>query len=264
MDGIAGRLRPVTDVSPAAWLEEEVAETRPLVGALLPSRFAACARVLHPAESPEGEPVRWREVADWAGGVVHPRVQFTALASLRRGTRDDPAPWDEPPVRGDLPAPLLSALCEVLARHTSQAHDCLFCLWEGWGWIQGPPAAAVLQAGKGAAPGDPPEPAGFPREVLDGPRVRLPFRDYLLLRGPLEDATRIGDRGPGWFFPQSPNLFWPADRAWCVATDIDLDSTYVAGSAALIAELLDDPRLETVRADFHDPIGETGDDVNAR
>jgi hypothetical protein len=47
---------------------------------------------------------------------------------------------------------------------------------------------------------------------------------------------------------QSANLWWPADRAWCVVTDIDLMSTYVGGSHACIGEVLDTPGLEAVAA----------------
>jgi hypothetical protein len=42
----------------------------------------------------------------------------------------------------------------------------------------------------------------------------------------------------------SPNLWWPDDRAWCVATEIDLAWTYVGGPAALISDVLANPRLE--------------------
>ena len=44
---------------------------------------------------------------------------------------------------------------------------------------------------------------------------------------------------------QTPNLWWPADHSWCVASEIDLPWTYVAGSSELIGCLLDDDRLET-------------------
>ena len=42
----------------------------------------------------------------------------------------------------------------------------------------------------------------------------------------------------------SPNLWWPDDRAWCVATEIDLAWTYVGGPAALISDALANPGLE--------------------
>ena len=55
---------------------------------------------------------------------------------------------------------------------------------------------------------------------------------------------------------QSPNIWWPDDRAWCVATEIDLQSTYVGGPVACIRAILDNPNLEAYpvnpedRADF--------------
>jgi hypothetical protein len=67
---------------------------------------------------------------------------------------------------------------------------------------------------------------------------------------------------PNEFEPQSPSLFWPEDRAWCVATEIDLDSTYVGGSPQLIEALLNDPRFEAWPAQLEDPIDSGGDDVN--
>jgi hypothetical protein len=89
--------------------------------------------------------------------------------------------------------------------------------------------------------------------------VELPRRTYLLLEGPLDAA---GELRVAPTTPQSPSLFWPDDRAWCVATDVDLDSTYLGGSAALVADLLADERLEVFGVDVTDPVRATSDDVN--
>ena len=48
------------------------------------------------------------------------------------------------------------------------------------------------------------------------------------------------------FAHQSANLWWPADRAWCVATEIDFAWTYVGGTRAVVDALLADPRLDAV------------------
>jgi len=45
---------------------------------------------------------------------------------------------------------------------------------------------------------------------------------------------------------RSPSNFWPADQSWFVYTDWDLQGTKVSGSAALIAALVEDLRLETI------------------
>jgi hypothetical protein len=67
----------------------------------------------------------------------------------------------------------------------------------------------------------------------------------VLVRGTVTDAVRNLAPEP---HEQSANLWWPADQAWCVVTDIDLMSSYVGGSAACIAELMATPGLEVVPA----------------
>jgi hypothetical protein len=95
------------------------------------------------------------------------------------------------------------------------------------------------------------------------PCVHLPQRDYLLLEGPLEAATELGWNMPGGgFVPQSPNLFWPDDHAWCAASEIDLFCTLVAGSNTLAERLLADPRLEAWRVFPDDPVTADSDDKN--
>jgi len=61
---------------------------------------------------------------------------------------------------------------------------------------------------------------------------------------------------------QSSHLWWPADRAWCVATDIDQMSTYVAGTAECVADLLAADGVEAVPAAADDGIFWAADTVN--
>ncbi|MFF3764260.1 hypothetical protein ACFYYR_09260 [Streptomyces sp. NPDC001922] len=210
------RLRAVTDLAPARWIESRTGDFHTGVHALLPSGFAAYARVLHPVEASGGTFLRWAEVAERAGRPLHSRVRFTDIA---------PGAGDAEPWQGSFEAELLPDLCEVLAAHTTTPESCYLGLWDGWGWL-----------------------------TADGPRVHLSGRAYLLYEGPVEAATDLGDRGAGCFLPQSPNLWWPRDRAWCVATDVDLDSTYIGGPAPLIEELTGSSRLEAVRAELSDPL----------
>jgi hypothetical protein len=76
-------------------------------------------------------------------------------------------------------------------------------------------------------------------------------------------ALEIGDRTAGWFYPQSPNLFRPAGQAWCVATEIDFDSTIVAGSSELIAAVFAKPALDARLVDPDDSLAHDGDTLNA-
>jgi hypothetical protein len=172
------------------------------------------------------------------------------------------------PRRGHLVPEVLARLCDVLADHTATAQRCFFCLWEGWGWISNSSVkrVAARASSAGGAPGGSDEPiaAGFSAEQLSQPRVHLPGRDYLLLAGALEAALQIGHwHSPEWFVPQSPNLFWPADRAWCVASEIDFDSTLLGGTTELVNAILQTPGLDAWSVQPHDSLAHDADQFNA-
>jgi len=94
------------------------------------------------------------------------------------------------------------------------------------------------------------------------PRLHLPSRDYLLLRGPLSGTlalSRYHESRHAW---QSPNLLWAADRAWFLASEIDFDSTLVAGDTDLIADILACPALESWPVHPQDSLASDGDTLN--
>lgn len=210
-----------------------------LVASVIPRGYPAYARVLHPVRAALGKgtrPVRWAEIAEWSGVPLHPDSQFHSIA-LPPGQPAGPAPWNgQGPERGSLDLADAETLIELLRPHTSSPAACLFCMWDGWGWD-----TAMYVALPGEAPIPVPDPV--PPEVRHGPRVQLPGRDYLLYTGPVDAALAFAG-SPG----QTPNLWWPADRAWCVASEIDLSWSYVGGSAELIEELIEEPRLEALPA----------------
>jgi hypothetical protein len=221
----------MTDVSPAVWAEERLM-ARPFttVGALVPDAFESYARILHPAyrrlEDGREEAVTWATVASWTGGVADPRMQFESIADL--GTDPNTQPdWGRRPEVGEELTGLQEPLVRVMAELTTTPEVCWICLWEGFGGLDLIP--------------------GFD----DLARVRSPGRRYLLFRGPIHVMTATtNDRDLGW--PDYPQLWWPDDRAWCVATDIDLDSTFVGASEEGVASLLAEPRLEVVPAAIDD------------
>jgi hypothetical protein len=112
-------------------------------------------------------------------------------------------------------------------------------------------------------------------------RVRLPQRAYLFYAGPIETALRrlpattrsvsrvVSPRLPSDEAPadvpldSSPNLWWPDDRAWFVATEVDHAWTYVAGSQQLLNRLMAEPRLEILPAETSDNPFVDGDLLNA-
>ncbi len=61
---------------------------------------------------------------------------------------------------------------------------------------------------------------------------------------------------------RSPNLWWPEDHAWAVASEIDFDSTVVGGSRELVQELLTTPGLEAYGVHRGSDLTAGGDTVN--
>ena len=233
-------------VEEADWIAASLAPAEQrLVASVVPQGFAAYARLLHPAHyvmAKGARTVRWREIAGWSGVPLHPDSQFHSIALPPQPPRA-PAPWNsQGPERGSLDAADAEALVDLLAEHTTTPAACLFCLWDGWGWDT---AMYAALPGDAALPEEPQIPLRdpVPAEVRYGPRVRLPGRDYLLYTGPIDAALAF--TGPTG---QTPNLWWPADRAWCVASEVDLCWTYVGGSVQLIEDLLADPALEALPA----------------
>ena len=267
----SGRLRFVSDTSAASWIAAGSGPFGSGVGSLLPQGFEAYARILHPAWIDDA-PVRWSQVAAWSGKVVHPRVQFAAAARRSFVGPSPSRPWKDPPAQGNMPPADLSHLCRILGGYTTSPTLCWFCLWDGYGWISN--LATASARGDGSPSGgsaarqstgndDSPVPPVFTEESLQGPRVSLPQRRYFLFRGPLDAATELGWMlDDGFFIPQSPNLFWPDDHSWCVATEVDLDSTYLGGSGALVQRLLADRSLEVLGVEPSDPVDAGSDEIN--
>jgi hypothetical protein len=90
--------------------------------------------------------------------------------------------------------------------------------------------------------------------------LQLPGRGYYLAKGPVTAAleTVYGMKSSY----QSASLWWPDDRAWCVATEIDFDWTYVGSSNACIAAVLSSPDLEALPAQLSDGVSYASDPIN--
>jgi hypothetical protein len=81
----------------------------------------------------------------------------------------------------------------------------------------------------------------------------------LLLHGPVSAASASLAPAPG---DQRASLWWPDDRAWCVATEVDLDSTLIGGSRACVADVLAEPAVEVMPVAPNQRIAWDGDDRN--
>ncbi len=229
------------DVSAGTWIAQRLHAFGSDVGAVVPPVFDAYCRVLHPAwrvEDRQSSKVRWATLVRSADRTLRGTTQFEELV-LPQGV--------EPPSVGRLEADELSALLEVLADSTDTVGDCWFGIWAGFGWIQGGDAIAELNPDRTA---DRVGVRTFSGLKATQAKLQIPGRDLLLYRGPVWAAAAFVEPP----VLQTPNLWWPQDRAWCVASDIDLDSTYVGGAHELVDELLRDARLESLPVRVYDTI----------
>ncbi|GAA2071742.1 hypothetical protein GCM10009801_23730 [Streptomyces albiaxialis] len=280
-------LSPVRDASArdrlGGWLRRAVTDFGGTVaGSLVPPGYAAYVRLPHSVQLDGDRELAWGAVAAWTGRTLDATAQWARVSRPLPGhVPEGPRPWDEDdePYGGVLPDGQLGALVPVLAAHTGTPDACVFALWDGFGYLgdererrssfavsvyaDGPASARELRAARAAAL----PPPGL--DVSAVPRLALPHRDHVLFTGPVGAARQVSiglGRPYANEFRDGPHLWWPEDRAWVVATDIDLDSTYVACSASLAAALLAGEGPEAVAVSPHDRFDEAADlpDAQAR
>jgi hypothetical protein len=205
------------DVSPAAWIGPRLHPFAQDIGSVIPQGFAGYARLFHPVELEGSRRERWSDVAARNGRIVHAEMQFHMIAAPRGQTPSVDYNRANQPRMGTLRVEELRILVEHLRRETTTPDVCWFAMWEGFG--------------------------GLDDEAIRE-RVELPHRNYLLYGGAIDRA--LESRMEPFPFDQSPSLWWPEDRTWFVATEIDFDSTFVGGDDGLIAALISDKRLEAL------------------
>jgi hypothetical protein len=176
---------------------------------------------------------RWSDVAAAYGRTMHPLVQWGRLS-------DDQDPYAPGTSVGSLDPVVLAALVPLLTRTTSTPDDVVAGFWTGHGGL----------------------------ELVSRRHLNMPGREYVLASTTLAELS-----DPDWGFSlelgwvthvRSPSLqlLWPDDHAWVLATEIDWDSTIVAGSRALIESIVLDGRFEAFEVGPDDDLSWDGDTIN--
>jgi hypothetical protein len=226
---------PADDARAAGWLSSGIRGFAESVLSVVPDGFPAYVRAFHPAHRVEGRkriPVHWTEIAAATGKVAHAAMQLPTFTESGSEYAVLPGVFDDAPAVGSLPTDVAAALVGVLGRHTTTPAHCWFAVWAGYGALAG--------------------------DVRRAPTFTLPNREYHLLRGPIGAA---GELAPSW--RQSPNIWWPDDRAWCVATEIDLNTTYIGCSSTCAGEIVAAPEIEAAAIDPSAGITFDSDFLNA-
>ncbi len=256
-----------SDVHQADWIAPRLApwEGDYTATVVVPAGFEAYARVLHPAQTAEhgDRLVRWAEVAAWSGMPLRPDAQFHSIALPRTAPSEPPPYHGQGPREGSLYVPDARVLAGILRDWTGTPEDCWFCVWDGYGWESSSLLFSVVASAETRQPETvaPSKRDRVPGPVREAPRVQLPHRGYFLYQGPAEAVLTLP--GLEGMFGQCPNVWWPADRAWCVASEIDLPWTYIGGPRGLIDAVLADDRIEALPAAPDDRISRVEDWVAA-
>ena len=180
------------------------------VGAYLPLKDAAFARVMNPVRSDAAPPASWASIAG-EGFVVDASTEWCDVADDRSDGRPDEGSLDPETARN---------LARILRAHTTTPAECFFLVWEGY--------------------------AGFRHDLLPTVMIELtPGRPMLVLSGDLDDGAESVQDTPR---SRTPQWWVPADGAWLVGNDIYGMSVYVAGTEEAIAEILADETIEAYRA----------------
>lgn len=121
---------------------------------------------------------------------------------------------------------IVARTCIALAAATRSTDECYFAIWAGYSGVVSP------------LPG--------------GPRMHIPNRDYHLYAGTLSDVKE-------WEAPWTPETLallhnppafvWPADHAWCLASDTDPHWAGIGADAATIRALTTRDDIDVVAAD---------------
>ena len=200
---------------------------------VLPNSFPDYARILHPGHmAGTHAPIRWSEVAHRTGRTMHPLAQWGRISTSGGLVGPGLAGVIEPEP-GRLSEEVVRYLVAALRQHTGTPERCALGIWEGYGSIAD--------------------------QYPSTPRLGLPDRTYLVFEGPIEAMVEFVEGGHA----PPPNLWWPEDRAWCVATEIDFHETYVGGTRACVDAILAHPELETFRVPAGARVDLFADTINA-
>ena len=249
------------DTAAADWIAGRVLPWSAVVGtrvcALVPTGYDAYVRVFHHVDERVGRESfrrRWSELAQRSGRRMHPAAQFDRFG------------FPGPPPIGSLDRDEATALVSTLRAYTTTPNSCWLAIWNGFAQLTG--SFSTVRAARNGALHPRPERRrvirsdmpGPPSDLANAPTVSLPNRKYFLYRGPIDVVPRF-EHMPGHL--QTPNMWWPEDRAWFVATEIDFDSTLVA-CRQTCAEALLDSDLEVMEVSAETRLDIDGDAVNVK
>jgi hypothetical protein len=239
---VLGVYQAVVDARAAGWVVAGLRGFGESVLSLVPACFSEYLRVFHPAYRSAGSDrvaVAWAEIASANGMRMHCGVQLGSITGSERYEGEgQPGVFDQPPETGNIPP-------ELLIRS-------LGC-WRATPALLAPATSRSGTDGRGCRP----------RSVLRR-RSRYPSAPITSLPGRLKPSVNWLTPCNPLGAPRSPNLWWPQDHAWCVATEVDLKTTYIGADRPCAEELISLPSIEAATVSPDLAIDWLSDTLNPR
>jgi hypothetical protein len=230
-----------TETSAADWIVERLkpwGNDRVRLWSFMPDVFDRYARVFHPIHGAGMTKIRWSELAERRAVGLSATTRFRDIA----GEREEHGVWEHEPQEGTLYQEYVSALRDALAPFTTTPERCWLAVWVGWGsWRPGSRSILVATTDPVSTVSSEYAP-GLVEPPAWAAEIKTQHREYFLLEAHLDlvPAFEI----IGWH--QSPSIWWPEDRAWCVVTEVDGYSTYVGGTEPCVNAVITSTGLEAI------------------
>ena len=168
-------------------------------------------------------------MANFTGSTPHALMQWNNIAASNMH-----GDTITPPEVGTIPPEVMNPLRNVLLRHSTPDSNCFLGAAFEWGhdYQEGVPIPTT--------------------------RINTGARAWDLFHAPVSmmDTKLFADED------QTVNMIWCCDASWWVTTDIDLVTTYIGGSDALIQDILDSSALESWPVAMDDDTTFGADTVN--
>jgi len=169
-----------------------------------------------------------------------------------------------PPLKGRMVPREFAALCRtIMAHEVDPANEWRFAFWIGWAWsapLRGSRRDKAMHLHQEAMAEE--TSIRFSDGELHLPLLELDDREYRVIVAPPQASLEFSVSDGPWGALSTPSMLWSSKHEWCVATEVDFDSTLVGGPTSLISEILASDELEVWGVGPGDSLASDGDLLN--
>jgi hypothetical protein len=238
-------MESVRNIEYIDWAKARLKADPSVVTGNVPAGFDNYFRILHPPRAKTGEYLTWTDLSEVAGVPMGAMVQWDQIATGLKSTMVFTG--IRPPVLGKMPLSVFEGLIAVLAKSADRSE-----------WVFGLSTAhtLLLRPNQNEAHGQN-VPASSARSwsaaEISTTRCRLPSGEFALVKGTIESIMDWFGQMAAMETPRIvPDLMWPLDGKWFIATGVDFDSTLLGADESVSRLVTHASGLEILKVDPED------------